>query len=146
METVARLFEKYPHICGIKEAGGTPDRVTALTARLGPDFAVTSGDDSLTLPFVSVGATGVVSVAANVFPGALKEMLAAAKTDLAAATKIHARYAPLFSALFVEPNPVPVKFALAEQGILSSPEVRLPLAPLSAPNQDLIRSVLQSLG
>lgn len=145
VDTVARLFETHPHICGIKEAGGTPDRVTALTGKLGPDFAVTSGDDSLTLPFLSVGATGVVSVASNLFPAELKEMVALADTDLSATRTIHARFAPLFSALFSEPNPVPVKFALAEMGIVSSPEVRLPLAPLSAANQELIRTILQSL-
>lgn len=146
VETVARLFDKYPHICGIKEAGGTSERVTALRQALGPDFAVTSGDDGLTLPFMSVGATGVVSVASNLFPGALGEMVRAAQSDPVEAGRLHARFAPLFSALFVEPNPVPVKFALAEKGIISSPEVRLPLAPLSVANQDLIRSVLESLG
>ncbi|MFP4352061.1 MAG: 4-hydroxy-tetrahydrodipicolinate synthase [Puniceicoccaceae bacterium] len=145
VDTVARLHEKHPHIRGIKEAGGSTDRVTALVRALGEDFAVTSGDDSLTLPFLSVGATGVVSVASNLFVEPLRRMVAAARSDPGEARRIHARFAPLFDALFVEPNPVPVKAALAESGRISSPEVRLPLAPATDGTRALLRSVLSGL-
>ncbi|MGE9290759.1 MAG: 4-hydroxy-tetrahydrodipicolinate synthase [Puniceicoccales bacterium] len=145
VDTVARLYEKYPHICGIKEAGGSCDRVTELVRALGPDFAVMSGDDALTLPFMSLGATGVVSVASNLYVSPLREMVSAASSDPARARGIFEKFAPLFSALFVEPNPVPVKFALAEKGIIKSPEVRLPLAPVSQATQDLMRKVLADL-
>ena len=145
IDTVARLHEAHPNVCGIKEAGGSTDRVTALSAKLGPDFAILSGDDSMTLPFLSVGAHGVVSVASNVFVEPLRAMVAAAETDPAEARRIHARFFPLFSALFVEPNPVPVKFALAERGIISSSGTRLPLAPLSMASRELLLSVLADL-
>lgn len=145
VETVARLHEKHPNICGIKEAGGSTDRVTALVRALGPDFAVMSGDDSLTLPFLSVGATGVVSVASNLFVEPLRRMVAAAGSNPSEARRIHARFAPLFSALFVEPNPVPVKFALSDSGLIASPEVRLPLAPATEETRNLVRSVLADL-
>jgi len=146
VDTVARLHEKFPHVCGIKEAGGSCARVEALTLALGPDFSVMSGDDALTLPFVSLGASGVVSVASNLFVARLKEMLAAAQSDPSRARALHRRFSPFFSALFVEPNPVPVKCALAEKGIISSPEVRLPLAPVSESTRNLITQVLADLG
>ncbi len=145
VDTVTRLHEKYPHICGIKEAGGSCERVVDLVEALGPDFSVMSGDDALTLPFLALGASGVVSVASNLRVSPLREMVAAAQTDPPRAREIFQRYAPLFHALFVEPNPVPVKFALAEMGIISSPEVRLPLAPITETTQDLIRLVLADL-
>ncbi|MBC2602380.1 4-hydroxy-tetrahydrodipicolinate synthase [Puniceicoccus vermicola] len=145
VDTVARLYEKYPQICGMKEAGGSCDRVTELVQKLGSDFAVMSGDDALTPPFMSFGATGVISVASNLYVSPLREMVSAANTNPARAREIFEKFAPLFSTLFVEPNPVPVKFALAEKGMISSPEVRLPLAPISKPTQDLIRKVLADL-
>ena len=145
VDTVARLYEKYPHICGIKEAGGSCDRVAALTRAVGPEFAVTSGDDALTLPFLSLGATGVVSVASNVCVSPIREMVQTAASDPGKAREIFHQLSPLFAALFVEPNPVPVKFALAELGVIKSPEARLPLAPISEPTKDLIRGVLSSL-
>ena len=145
VDTVARLYEKYPHICGMKEAGGSCDRVTEQVRKLGSDFAVMSGDDALTLPFMSFGATGVVSVASNLYVRPLREMVALAQSDPNAARSIFEKYAPLCSALFVEPNPVPVKFALSELGRIESPEVRLPLAPASESTKTLIRSVLADL-
>ncbi len=145
VDTVARLHERHPNICGIKEAGGSTDRVTALVRALGVDFAVMSGDDSLTLPFLSVGATGVVSVASNLFVEPLRRMVAAAGSDPLEARRIHTRFAPLFDALFTEPSPVPVKVALADSGAISSPEVRLPLAPATDETRALLRSVLAGL-
>jgi len=145
VDTVARLYEKYPHVCGMKEAGGSCDRVVQLVRALGPDFAVTSGDDALTLPFLSLGASGVVSVASNLYVSQLRDMVDSFATDPGRSLKIFQRFSQLFSALFVEPNPVPVKFAMAEKGLISSPEVRLPLAPISEENKALLRQVLSDL-
>lgn len=145
VDTVARLHEKFPHVCGIKEAGGSCDRVADLKAALDDDFSIMSGDDALTLPFLSLGAHGVVSVASNLYVEPLRKMVKAAQNNLPEAQEIFQRFAPLFSALFVEPNPVPVKVALAEKGLISSPEVRLPLAPASEATCNLISRVLTAL-
>ncbi|MEM0965682.1 MAG: 4-hydroxy-tetrahydrodipicolinate synthase [Verrucomicrobiota bacterium] len=145
VETVVRLREKYPLVCGIKEAGGSCDRVISLVSALDDQFAVTSGDDGLTLPFLSLGATGVVSVASNAFPAELIEMVDSFSNNPEKANRIFRRFAPLFSALFVEPNPVPVKFVLREMGLLQSAEVRLPLAPISSETEELLRSLLAEI-
>jgi len=145
VDTVARLHEKFPHVCGIKEAGGSCDRVAELKAALDDNFSIMSGDDALTLPFLSLGAHGVVSVASNLYVEPLRKMVKAAQNNLPEAQEIFQRFAPLFSALFVEPNPVPVKVALAEKGLISSPEVRLPLAPASEATFNLISRVLTAL-
>lgn len=147
VETVARLYEAYPHVCGIKEAGGSCDRVSELRNRLGPDYVIVSGDDSLTLPFVSVGADGVISVASNTVPAEVSEMTRLANAnDFAAATKLHLRLYPLFRGLFVESNPVPVKFLMKERGQLPDALVRLPLAPLSESGIQVVREAAQSAG
>jgi 4-hydroxy-tetrahydrodipicolinate synthase len=145
-ETAARLFERYPHVCGIKEASESTDRVTRFANLLGPDYLITSGNDNMTLPFMSCGAQGTISVASNGFVKDLVAMVAAAReNDFAAARAIHQRYADLFRLLFVEPNPVPVKQVLADAGIIASPEVRAPLAPLSSENARLLRSAVDAL-
>jgi 4-hydroxy-tetrahydrodipicolinate synthase len=146
IETMARLHEAYPHITAVKEAGGSTDRVGQIVRTLGRGFPVLSGDDSMTLPFTVVGGSGVVSVASNLFVEPLRRMLAeAAGGDLVRARELHQRLSPLFSALFVEPNPVPVKVALAQLGRISSEEVRLPLAPATDGTRDLLRRVLAPL-
>lgn len=140
---VERLRAKYPHVCYIKEAGGSVDRVDQLKQALGNDIVVLSGDDSLTLPFLSVGAEGVISVASNLFPKQVSKMVALARNnDFTAAGKIHRKLYPLFKSLFVEPNPVPAKFALAQMGILGSEEVRPPLCEMSEANKELLKKVL----
>src|SRR6266404_918150 len=96
VDTVKRLVRECKNIIGIKEAGGSPDRVTQLRAALGPKFVILSGDDSLTLPFMAVGAQGVVSVASNLIPRELSNMVrACASGRPAAALKLHERYYPL---------------------------------------------------
>src|SRR5262249_19562557 len=117
VETVNRLAHDSVNIVGIKEAGGNPDRVSQLRAALGPKFTILSGDDSLTLPFMSVGAQGVISVASNVIPREVAHMVeafAAGKVQLA--QKIHNKFYPVFKDLFIETNPIPVKAALAMMG------------------------------
>ena len=132
VETVARLASDCPTIRAIKEAGGSVERVSQLKAALPDSLEVLSGDDSLTLPFLSVGAVGVVSVASNLVPCEVKALVDAwFDGRLADAAKMHARLYGLFKGLFMETNPVPVKQALARAGLVL-PEVRLPLCQMSA--------------
>jgi len=143
---VERLRAKYPHVCYIKEAGGSVDRVDQLKQALGRDLVVLSGDDSLTLPFMALGAEGVISVASNLLPRQVSKMVSLAKADaFGQAGKLHRKLYPVFKALFVEPNPVPVKAALAEAGIISSAEVRLPLCELSAEAGKVLFAALATL-
>jgi 4-hydroxy-tetrahydrodipicolinate synthase len=146
VDTVKRLAEACPNIVGIKEAGGSCDRVSQLRAACGPRFEILSGDDSLTLPFMSVGAQGVISVASNVIPREVATMVRAfAKGDVAAAQKLHAKYYPIFKDLFIETNPVPVKAALALQGLIAE-EYRLPLVPMTAANRIKLVKTLKACG
>ena len=146
VDTVRRLAAKFKNIVGIKEAGGNADRVSQLRAALGEKFIILSGDDSLTLPFMSVGAQGVISVASNVIPKEVSQMVTAfAAGNLPAARKLHAKYYPVFKDLFIETNPVPVKAALAMMG-LGNEEYRLPLVPMNARNRATLRATLKSCG
>jgi 4-hydroxy-tetrahydrodipicolinate synthase len=110
-----------------------------------PDtFTVLSGDDSLTLPFMAVGAVGVVSVASNLFPSEVCALVRACESgDLKSAETMHRKLLPLFKDLFIEPNPVPVKTALSWRGAIS-PDVRLPLCEMSEANQTRLRKTLET--
>ncbi|NUM56329.1 MAG: 4-hydroxy-tetrahydrodipicolinate synthase [Candidatus Hydrogenedentes bacterium] len=126
-ETVAEMA-KVSNIVAIKEAAGSVDQVSAIKSLC--DITVLSGDDSLTLPMMAVGATGVVSVAANVAPGPIAQMCAEFdKGNLAEAQRLHFELLPLFKALFLETNPIPVKAALARMGLIEN-VLRLPLTPM----------------
>ena len=143
IETVKRLAREYKNIVGIKEAGGSCDRVSHLRAALGENFTILSGDDSLTLPFMSVGAHGVVSVASNVIPKEVAQMVklfAAGKSN--AAIRLHEKYYPLFKDLFIETNPTPVKAALAMMKVIQE-EYRLPLVPMNPKNWEALRTTLK---
>jgi 4-hydroxy-tetrahydrodipicolinate synthase len=143
LETVKRLANDCKTIVGIKEAGGNCDRVSQLRAVLGEKFEILSGDDSLTLPFMSVGANGVISVASNVIPKEVSQMVKAfAKGDARKAYQLHARYYPLFKDLFIETNPTPVKAALAMMKLIEE-EYRLPLVPMNPKNWDILRTTLK---
>jgi len=129
------LRAKYRHVRWIKEAGGNVDRVDQLKRAMGSDITVLCGDDALTLPFMAVGAEGVISVASNLFVREVSQMVRLAlANDYTKATRIHQQLYPLFKALFIEPNPVPIKTALARAGIISSAAVRLPLCEMSPAN------------
>lgn len=146
VETVRRLAADCPTIVGIKEAGGNADRVSQLRAACGPRFSILSGDDSLTLPFMSVGAQGVISVASNIAPKQVSRMVAAyAAGDAKGALKRHAELYPLFKDLFLETNPIPVKAALAMMGVIAE-EYRLPLSPMSPKNRETLAATLRSCG
>ena len=146
VETVQRLAGACKNIVGIKEAGGAPDRVSQLRAALGPKFVILSGDDSLTLPFMAVGADGVVSVASNVVPKEVSQMVRLfADGNSRAALKVHAKLFPLFRNLFIETNPIPVKAALVMKGLIEE-EYRLPLVKMQAKNRDILKETLESCG
>jgi len=146
VDTVKRLAQGCKNIIGIKEAGGNADRVSQLRAALGPRFEIMSGDDSLTLPFMAVGAQGVISVASNVIPRQVAQMVKAfAAGKSAAALKLHQTYYPLFKDLFLETNPVPVKAALAMLGQIEE-EYRLPLVPMGAKNKEVLRATMKAVG
>ncbi len=146
VDTVKRLAAAHKTIVGIKEAGGSADRVSQLRAALGPKFEIMSGDDSLTLPFMAVGANGVISVASNVIPREVSRMVNAfAAGKIAEAQKLHAKFYPVFKDLFIETNPVPVKAALAMMGMMEE-EYRLPLVPMDAKNKEVLRATLKSAG
>jgi 4-hydroxy-tetrahydrodipicolinate synthase len=127
-ETVARLSE-LENIVAIKEAAGSVDQVSAIREIC--DITILSGDDPLTLPMMSVGARGVVSVAANVVPSIVSEMVRSYPSDPARAMKLHGEVRTLSKALFIETNPAPVKYAMSEMGLIASGELRQPLVEIT---------------
>jgi 4-hydroxy-tetrahydrodipicolinate synthase len=144
-DTVAHLAEACPTVISIKEASGSVERVSELRRRLPESFTILSGDDSLTLPFMSVGAVGVVSVASNLFPSEVCALVRACESgDMKLAEKLHHKLFPLFKGLFIEPNPVPVKTALGWRGAMSG-ECRLPLCEMREANQARLRKTLEEL-
>lgn len=146
VETVQRLRDVCPNIVAMKEAGGAPDRVSHLVSALDDQFETLSGDDSLTLPFMSVGAVGVISVASNVIPATIVEMTQLAlQGDFPAARGIHLRHFNFFRAMFAETNPIPVKAALAALGKVPL-RYRLPLTPPAPENEARIREALVEIG
>lgn len=145
VETCRRLAGSCPNIVAIKEAGGSVERVSALRAAMPNEFDILSGDDSLTLPFISAGAVGVISVASNIAPRAVGDLVRAALAgNFAEARRLHLRYYSLFKDLFLEPNPVPIKYALALAGQMS-PNVRLPLCEMNGSNAQRLEVTLREL-
>jgi 4-hydroxy-tetrahydrodipicolinate synthase len=146
-ETVLRLAE-IPGIAGMKDATSDLVRLVDLRNRLpaGRAFALYSGNDDTALPFMLLGGDGVVSVTANVAPRAVSDVCAAAlANDVVAARKLNARLSTLHARLFVEANPIPVKWALAEMGLIHN-VLRLPLTPLSPRFHDAVRAALRDAG
>ena len=143
VETIARLADN-PLMVAVKEAGGSVDRVSAIKDLC--DITVLSGDDSLTLPMMSVGAAGIISVASNIIPAELSEMVALAlKGDFSAAQAYHRKYYALFRDLFIESNPIPVKAAMALRGEIAC-EYRLPLCEMSAAHLETLTATLKKCG
>ena len=143
--TVKRLAE-LENVVGIKEASGNISQMAAILNVVPEDFLVLSGDDAITLPLMALGGCGVISVVSNEIPAEMTELTRlASKGDFAGAREIHRRHHPLMEINFVESNPIPVKAALAEMGLLE-PVWRLPLVPPKAENHERIRAVLESLG
>jgi 4-hydroxy-tetrahydrodipicolinate synthase len=141
-ETTARLAE-IPNIVGTKEATHSMDMASDIRRLCGEDFDILSGDDSLTLPLMSLGGRGVISVAANIAPAVVSEMVDALLSgDFERGRELHYDLLPLFRALFVETNPIPVKTAASILGLCSD-EMRLPMIPLAGENLDHLRRVME---
>jgi 4-hydroxy-tetrahydrodipicolinate synthase len=141
-ETCATLRERHGNIAAIKEAGGSVERVTRIRRRCGGDFAIHSGDDALTLAFLAAGAVGVTSVVSNVAPEGTVALLRAWQAgDVIEALALHERLAELTEMLFVEPNPVPAKAALALEGHAAA-ELRLPLTEMEPANLDRLAAAM----
>jgi 4-hydroxy-tetrahydrodipicolinate synthase len=146
VETMAALVQKHANIVAIKEAGGSIERFSQLRQALPDNVAILSGDDSMTLPALAVGASGVISVASNLIPNQVGDMVRAFLGGKAReAEEMHRKYYPLFRDLFIEANPVPVKTAMARQGWMTD-EVRLPLVALQAQNLNRLENVLKQFG
>ncbi|NQE46568.1 4-hydroxy-tetrahydrodipicolinate synthase [ANME-1 cluster archaeon GoMg2] len=148
-DTMVELASEVDNIKGVKEASGDLKQVGAVIKLANDrdlDFTVVAGDDFLTLPIMSLGGTGVISVAANVAPKPMSDMVAAmSKGEVGKAREIHIKLFPLFEAMFLETNPIPVKKAAELMGLVSG-DVRLPLGALSAANEEKLRRVLEGLG
>jgi len=142
-ETVIGL-SRHGNICGIKEATGKLDRVTSIREGAGPNFDLLSGDDATCCEFMLLGGDGVISVTANVAPRAMHELCAAARAGhRAEAQRIDAALQPLHADLFLESNPIPVKWAVHRMGLMST-GIRLPLTELSAAHHARVLAAMDS--
>jgi 4-hydroxy-tetrahydrodipicolinate synthase len=145
VETVARLASDCANIVCIKEAGGSVERVSQLRQAVPDSFEILSGDDSLTLPFLSAGGVGVISVASNLVPREVSAFVRAWRDGrVQEAVEAHRHFYRLFKDLFIEPNPVPIKYALSLKGTMRA-EVRLPLCEMIDSNKEKLRSTLTTL-
>lgn len=142
--TAATMLElaRIPSIVGVKEASGDITQIANIASKAPSDFCVLSGDDAMTVPAMSVGAKGVISVASNLVPGTMNSMVQAMLDgDLRTATKVHGELLPLLAALFIETNPIPVKTAVRLTGRPAGP-FRLPLCEMSAEHLNALKGVL----
>jgi 4-hydroxy-tetrahydrodipicolinate synthase len=143
--TLARLAT-IPNVTGVKEASGNMTQICEVCAIVPYDFIVLSGDDAMTLPAMAVGARGVISVASNQAPGAMARLVEAAESgDLERAREIHLQLLSLMLVNFTEPNPIPVKWAMARMGLLDE-VYRLPLVPPAPASREKIEAVLKRMG
>lgn len=143
-DTAVRLYKKYPNICVMKEAGGKVDKVEDLHSKVDDNFTILSGDDGLTVDFMKNGAKGVISVASNIVPERMVELvdlMLAGNVEKAQA--ISDELAGFFHALFIEPNPVPAKTAMWLKGMTASPFVRLPLCAMQPENLAILKSEME---
>ncbi len=145
-DTLVRIAKDSPNVVGVKEASGSLDQMTQVILACGPDFSVLSGDDNITLPLMSVGGRGVISVIANFVPRETAEMTHAALSgDWNKARELHLRLFPLSRAMFMETNPIPVKETMAMMGMLE-PEYRLPMCRMGEANRVRLRAILVQHG
>ncbi|MCM8765942.1 MAG: 4-hydroxy-tetrahydrodipicolinate synthase [Candidatus Omnitrophica bacterium] len=145
-ETMAKLAKDCKNIIGVKEASGSLDQMSRIKTLCPPEFLLISGDDSLTLPILSIGGVGVISVVANIVPQDVKKMISYfEKGEIKKAQEIHYKLLPLIKAMFIETNPIPVKTAM---GILEmcSPELRLPLSSMLPENLEKLKKALKDYG
>lgn len=147
VDTVVRLAAECPNIKAIKEAGGVTERVRQLRSALPEEFEILSGDDALTVDFMKEGAVGVVSVASNLIPGVMADLVSAmSEGRVGDAEELHSKYSPLFEGfLKLDTNPVPIKAALGLAGECR-PNLRLPMVEMSEDKVAQLRGILESLG
>jgi 4-hydroxy-tetrahydrodipicolinate synthase len=142
-ETVARLAD-LPPVAAIKEASGDLAQMAEIHRLCGDQLTLLSGDDALTLPALSVGGQGVISVLSNLLPNAMIALCRAwQKGEPAGAQKINAQLLPLMGAMFLESNPIPLKTALGEKGLIASPELRLPLCAMSKESRTKLLHIMK---
>ena len=142
-ETIARLAHDCKNIVGVKEASGSLDQMARIKALCPLDFQLISGDDSLTLPLLSIGGIGVISVVANIVPGDVSNMVAAfLDGNVKKAQELHYKLLPLVKAMFIETNPIPVKTSMGLMG-LCQPDLRLPLCTMEDQNLTKLKETLK---
>ncbi|MBU4346488.1 MAG: 4-hydroxy-tetrahydrodipicolinate synthase [Candidatus Omnitrophica bacterium] len=145
-ETIARLSGDCKNIVGVKEASGNLDQMSRIKALCAENFDLISGDDSLTLPVLSIGGTGVISVVANIVPRDVADMVDAfGKGNIEKARLLHYKLLPLIKAMFMETNPIPVKTAMGLLG-MCEPDLRLPMSALSEGNLEKLKKALKDYG
>jgi 4-hydroxy-tetrahydrodipicolinate synthase len=144
--TIARLAQDCKNIVGVKEASGSLDQMQQIKSLCPKEFILLSGDDALTLPVLSIGGVGVISVLANIIPGDVSKMIEVFnKKNLKKAQDIHYKILPLAKAMFVETNPIPIKKAMEMVGLCNG-DVRLPLCEMAPENLEKVRTALINYG
>ena len=143
-ETIVRAYNQFEYVVAVKEATGKLDSTSALAAAC--DITILSGDDSLTLPIIACGGSGVISVLANILPAEVRTLTdLALGGDLAGARRQHLKLFDLFKAMFLETNPIPIKAAMAMAGLIGE-EIRLPMTPLSPLHRQALADMLRAAG
>lgn len=144
--TIIDLRRKHSNIVAVKEASGNLDQVSEIINTIDRDFAVLSGDDSLTLPMMSIGARGVISVASNIIPDEISQLCNLyMSADIEKAANIHHKYFPFIKSLFCETNPIPIKYVMSINGFCQN-ELRLPLTEISKENAQKVREAMVKSG
>jgi 4-hydroxy-tetrahydrodipicolinate synthase len=145
-ETIAKLACDCKNITAVKEASGNLDQMSRIRQLCPKNFALMSGDDSLTLPVLSIGGTGIISVAANIVPKDVAQMVSEfEKGNIGKAQELHYKLLPLIKALFIETNPIPVKTAMGLMGMCAA-DLRLPMCAMSAENLEKLKKALKDYG
>jgi len=145
-ETIAKLAADCKNISGVKEASGSLDQMSRIKQLCGENFALISGDDSLTLPILSIGGTGIISVVANIVPKNVADLVSEfEKGNIKKAQDIHYKLLPLIKAIFIETNPIPVKTAMGLLG-MCEPDLRLPLCAMLPENLEKLKKALKDYG
>jgi len=145
-ETIAKLAGDCRNIVAVKEASGSLDQMSRIKQLCPKEFNLISGDDGLTLPVLSIGGIGIISVVANIVPADVANLVAAfAKGDFYKAKELHYKLLPLIKAVFLETNPIPVKTAMGLLG-MCDPELRLPMCSMSADNLEKLKKALKNYG
>jgi len=144
-ETASVLADSHSNIIGIKEAGGSTERISELRKACGKDFIIHSGDDGLTLSFLTYGAIGVTSVASNLYPELMVELVKSFEDGkLEKSLEIHDKLLDIFENLFIESNPIPIKTALAHKGFMSD-EIRAPLTHMTLENKKILEKSMDCI-